>query len=163
MPTGKKFGIAMAVLVAAAVVYFFATADFSRDLVLIGTVDANQVIVNARVPGRIEKLAVEEGTEVRAGDLIAQLETQDLAAQRDAAVATVASLRSRVAETHATEEMTLGETSSGVTGAQARLESAKSQLAEARADLERIRLDNERIVALAKEGVASQQDRDRSV
>lgn len=163
MSTRTKFGIAMAVLVAAAVIYFFVTADFSRDLVLIGTVDANQVIVSARVPGRIEKLAVEEGTEVRAGDLIAQLETQDLAAQRDAAAATVASLRSRVAETRSTEEMTQGETSSGVAGAQARLESAKSQLAEARADLERVRLDNERIVLLAQEGVASAQDRDRSV
>ncbi|MCI0356840.1 MAG: efflux RND transporter periplasmic adaptor subunit, partial [Acidobacteria bacterium] len=163
MPARNKFGIAMIVLVASAVVYFFATANFSSDLVLIGTVDANQVIVSARVPGRIEKLAVEEGTELRAGDLIAQLETQDLVAQRDAAAATVASLRSRVAETRSTEEMTQGETSSGVAAARARLESAKSQLAEARADLERIRLDNERIVALAAEGVASAQDRDRSV
>ncbi len=163
MPTGTKFGIAMAVLVAAAVGYYLATADFSRSLVLIGTVDANQVIVSARVSGRIEKLPVDEGTEVRAGDLIALLEAQDLAAQRDAAAATVASLRSRVQETQATQELAQGETSSGVAGAIARLESAKSQLAEVRADLERVRLDNERMVSLAREGVASAQDRDRSV
>ncbi len=163
MSTRSKFGIAMAVLAAAAVLYYFATADFSRDLVLIGTVDANQVTVSARVPGRIEKLAVEEGTEVRAGDLIALLEANDLTAQRDAAAASVASLRSRVAESRATEEMAQGETSSGVASAQARLESAHSQLAEARADLERVRLDNERIVSLAGAGVASAQERDRSV
>ena len=163
MPTLKKFGIAMAALVAAAVIYFFLTADFSRNLVLIGTVDANQVIVSARVPGRIEKLPVDEGTEVRAGDLIALIEAQDLAAQRDAATATVASLRSRVQETQATQALAQGETSSGVAGAIARLESARSQLTEARADMERVRLDNERIVSLAREGVASAQDRDRSV
>jgi HlyD family secretion protein len=163
MPAPKKFGIVMAVVVLIAVVYFFSTADFSHDLVLIGTVDANQVVVNSRVAGRIEKLAVEEGTELRTGDLIAQLETQDLAAQRDAAAASVASLRSRVSETRATEEMTQGETASGVSSAQARSESAKQQLTEARAELERVRLDNERIVALAAEGVASAQDRDRSV
>jgi multidrug resistance efflux pump len=163
MPAPKKFGIVMAVVVLIAMIYFFATANFSHNLVLIGTVDANQVIVSARVPGRIEKLAVEEGTELHAGDLIAQLETQDLAAQRDAAAASVASLRSRVAETQSTATMTQGETSSGVRGAEARLQAAKAQLAEARADLERVRLDNERIVALAAEGVASAQDRDRSV
>ncbi len=163
MSTRTKFAIAMAGLAAVAVLYYFATADFSRDLVLIGTVDANQVTLSARVPGRIEKLAVEEGTEVRAGDLIAQLETLDLAAQRDAAAATVASLRSRVAETRATEERAQGETSSGVTSARAQLESARAQLVEARAEMERVRLDNERTVALAQEGVASQQDRDRSV
>ncbi len=163
MPTIKKFGIVMAVLVAGSLLYYLATADSSRSLVLIGTVDANQVIVSARVPGRIEKLPVDEGTEVRAGDLIAQLEALDLAAQRDAAAATVASLRSRVQETQATQELAQGETSSGVAGAMARLESAHSQLAEARADLERVRLDNERMVALAREGVASAQDRDRSV
>ena len=117
MPTLKKFGIVMAVLGAGALLYYLATADFSRNLVLIGTVDANQVIVSARVPGRIEKLPVDEGTEVRAGDLIALLEAQDLAAQRDAATATVASLRSRVQETQATQQLAQGETTSGVAGA----------------------------------------------
>ena len=163
MSTAKKFGIAMGGLVIAAILYYFLTVERSRDLVLIGTVDSNQVVVSARIGGRIEKLSVEEGTEVKAGDLIAQLDTAELEAQLRAIQAGTASMRSQVSASKAREELASGETSSGVHAAQAQLEAARAQLAEAHADLERVRLDNDRTVALADSGVASQQDRDRSV
>lgn len=163
MSTGKKFGIAMGGLVIAAIAYYFLTVERSRDLVLIGTVDSNQVVVSARIGGRIEKLPVDEGTQVRAGDLIAQLDTAELEAQLRAFEAGTASMRSQVSASQSREELASGETSSAVRAAQAQLDAARAQLAEARADLERVRLDNERIVALANAGVASEQDRDRSV
>ena len=43
----------------------------SSDLVLIGTVDSNQIIVSPQMQGRIAKLLVDEGTQVKQGDLIA--------------------------------------------------------------------------------------------
>ncbi len=67
----SKFGILLLVLLSIATIYYLATTRRDNGLVLIGTVDANQVIVSAKIPGRIEKLMVDEGTTVKAGDLIA--------------------------------------------------------------------------------------------
>ena len=57
--------------------YFYSTRGTS-DVVFIGTVDANQVIVSSKVAGRIERLLVDEGQSVKQGELIAQIDNQDL-------------------------------------------------------------------------------------
>jgi HlyD family secretion protein len=157
----RFFGFLGVLLVIAAVYYFWST-DRSSDLVLIGTVDANQVVVSPKIMGRIERLAVDEGTEVKAGQTVAVLDSQELTADRQAAEALLASLRHQVAQTRATEEQTSGETSSGVVNAQARLRAAQATLAQAQADLQRIESDSRRAIALAKEGVASQQAADQA-
>jgi multidrug resistance efflux pump len=151
----NRFGIILGVVLVLSAAYYFLTTSLSGDLVLIGTVDANQVVVSAKIPGRIERLAVDEGTAVKAGDLVAELDTAELSAQAQAAQA-------RVAETRATERLTKGTTTSDVVNAQARAQAARSDLSEAQAQLERVRTDNVRIVALAREGVASQQQKDQS-
>ena len=157
----KFFGFLGFLLVIAAIYYVFST-DRSTDLVLIGTVDANQVVVSPRIMGRIERLAVDEGTEVKAGETVAVLDSQELTADRQAAEALLASLRHQVSQTRATEQQTSGETSSGVLNAQARWRAAQATLAQAQADLQRIELDARRAVALAKDGVAPQQQADQA-
>ena len=42
--------------------------------------DANEVMVSSKIPGRIQTLTVEEGQDVKAGELIATIESDDLAA-----------------------------------------------------------------------------------
>jgi len=157
-PRNRVFVLLGLIFVIAAIYYYF-SADHSRDLVLIGTVDANQVIVSAQVEGRIQKLLVDEGTPVKAGDLIAELDPSELKAQEAAAVATIASLEHKVAEMQHTEESTSGSTSSDVANAQAKLSSAKAQLLQANAALERTESDSRRTIELAKTGVASDQER----
>src|SRR6185437_12841792 len=129
---------------------------------LIGTVDANQVMVSPQIQGRIEKLLVDEGSPVKAGDVIALLDANELRAQEQAATATINSLRSKVSETLATEAATKGSTAGDVANAEARLESTRAQLAQAEANLEQIKTDHDRTVSLAASGVASQQDKDRA-
>lgn len=157
-----RFFILLAVLTAGAAAYFFATTNRSNDMVLVGTIDANQVIVSPKIEGRIEKLNVDEGSVVKAGDLIAVLDSAELEAEKNAAEATLAGMGHRVSQYRATERSTLGETSFGVSNAQARLQSARSSLAEAQATLVKLKLDRDRTVALAQQGVASTQDRDRA-
>jgi multidrug resistance efflux pump len=157
----KFFGF-LGVLLIIAAVYYFLSTDRSPDLVLIGTVDANQVVVSPKIAGRIERLAVDEGTEVKAGDTIAVLDSQELTADRQAAEAVLASLRHQVSQTRATEEQTVGETSSGVANAQARLRAAQATLLQAQADLQRIEADSRRAIALAQQGIASQQQADEA-
>ena len=126
---------------------------------LIGTVDSNQVIVSAQVEGRIQKLLVDEGTPVKAGDLIAVLDPSELQTQEAAATATITSLQHKVSEMQHTEQSTSGSTSSDVANAQAKLSSAKAQLLQAKATLDRTESDSRRMIELAKAGVASDQER----
>ena len=149
-------------LLVIAAIYYFVSTDRTSDLVLIGTVDANQIVVSPKIMGLVERLAVDEGDQVKVGQTIAVLDSQELTADRQAAAAVLASLRHQVAQTRASERDTAGETSSGVTNAQARLRAAQSTLIQAQADLERIESDTRRSVALAQQGVASQQQSDQA-
>jgi HlyD family secretion protein len=158
----KKFLILLIVVVAVATVYYLFSVDRSSDLTLVGTVDANQVIVSSKIQGRIEKLLVEEGTQVHQGDLIAVLDREELDAQKRAAEATLASLQSQVTASTYTERVTRGSTSSDLANAQAQLQVARSSLVEAQANLAQTQLDSTRTMKLAEQGVASQQDRDRA-
>jgi multidrug resistance efflux pump len=139
--------------------YYLLSTPRSKDLVLIGTVDANQVIVSPQVQGRLLNLLVDEGTPVKGGGLIAELDPSELEAQAAAAQATIRSLQSKVSEMRYTEQSTTGSTTSDVANAKAKLSSMKAQLAQAQATLERTESDSRRMVSLAKEGVASDQDR----
>ena len=158
----NKFFIFLFVLLAIATGYYFYSTDRTTSTVLIGIVDANQVIVSSKVMGRIEKLYVDEGSKVKAGDLIAEIDSADLEAQKNGAEAMIRAYDSQVSSMRATEQDTLGETQSGVVNAQARLASAKSTLVQAQADLARIQSDSQRMIALAQAGVESDQDRVRA-
>jgi HlyD family secretion protein len=159
----RRIAVLLLIILVIGVVYYFVTTGSSKGLTLIGTVDANQVIVSARVQGRIEKLLVDEGTDVRAGDPIAVLDSQELTAEKQAAEATLASLRSKLAQSQSMMQSTSGTTTSAVANAQAMVQSTTAQLAEAQANLERQRLDTKRAIDLADQGVASAQSRDLAV
>jgi HlyD family secretion protein len=159
MSARNRFFILLSIIFVIAAVYYFFSVDHSKDLVLIGTVDANQVIVSAQVEGRIQKLLVDEGTPVKAGDLIAVLDPSELQTQEAAAAANIASLQHKVTEMEDTEQSTSGSTSSDVANARAKLSSAKAQLLQAQATLERTESDSRRMIELAKAGVQSEQDR----
>ena len=159
MNARNKFLIVLAVILAAATSYYFVSTPRSSDLVMIGTVDSNQIIVSPQMQGRIAKLLVDEGTQVKQGDLIAILDPSELEAEARAAAAMIDSLRSQVSATQATSTATHGSTSSNVVNAQSRLQSARAQLLQAEAMLQRTESDSRRMIELAKQGVASDQDR----
>jgi HlyD family secretion protein len=158
----SKFGILLGILLVVAIAYYFISTPRSHDLVLVGTVDSNQVIVSPKITGRIDRLLVDEGSHVKQGDLIAVLDTAELQAEQKAAAASLESLRSKVWESRYNERLATGETSSNVLNARATVQSTRAQLAQAEADLERVRTDQVRTVALADQGIASPQDRDRA-
>ena len=159
MSTRNKFLIMLSVIFAIALAYYFFSTPSAKDLVLIGTVDANQVVVSPQIQGRIQKLLVDEGTPVKQGDLIAILDPSELEAQERGAAATIDSYQHKVREMQATEQATTGSTSSNVANAEAKLQSMRAQLAQAEATLVRTESDSRRTIELAQQGVASDQDR----
>ena len=83
------------ILLGAVTLYFFFSTERSRGLIIEGIVDANQVVVSPKVQGRLERLAVDEGSKVRAGELITRLDTAELAAEVEADRAGVENMRAR--------------------------------------------------------------------
>ncbi|MHB1935109.1 MAG: HlyD family secretion protein [Acidobacteriaceae bacterium] len=143
--------------------WYFFTTNRSGDLQLIGTVDANEVIVSSRIPGQIAKLTVDEGDEVHAGELIATIQSDDLEAARNASAATAVGQKYLLQQTRDTERQIGGATSSQVTNAEAQLRSAQAALEQAQAQEQHQNADTSRAVALAAQGVVSQQTRDEDV
>ena len=116
----------LAALSGAATLYFFFFTDHSKGLILEGIVDANQVVVSPKVQGILEQLNVDEGSSVRAGELIATLDTAELTANVEADRASVANLRSQLAQSQSNYQMALTETAGDLAGAEARLFSHQS-------------------------------------
>ena len=145
----------LGVILVIAATYYFVSTPRGNDLVLVGTVDANQIVVSPQIQGRILKLLVEEGTQVKQGDLIAELDPSELEAEERAAAAMIESMRSQVSANEYTRQSTKGSTSSDVANAQAKLAAARAQLAQAEATLTRVESDSRRTIGLADAGVAS--------
>jgi multidrug resistance efflux pump len=154
--------ILMGILLIISLCWYFFTANRSTDLQLIGTVDANEVVVSSRIPGRIQALTVDEGDSVTSGQLIATIQSDDLAAARNAAQATASSLDFKFEEARETELQTQGSTSSQVANAEAQMKVAQAALRQAQAQYDHQAADSHRTMALAQQGITSQQASDEA-
>ncbi|HTD55013.1 MAG TPA: efflux RND transporter periplasmic adaptor subunit [Silvibacterium sp.] len=163
MNARNRVFIMLGILALIGLAWYLLSTDRSGDVQLIGTVDANEVVVSSRIPGRIQKLLVDEGDDVKAGQLIATIESQDLAAATNAAKASTLSQQYKLQEMSDTQRQTQGSTSSQLINAQAQLRAAKASLVQAQANYEHQQADTTRTVALAKQGVMSEQARDEAV
>lgn len=163
MNARNRVFLILGLLMLGSLVWYLVTARPPGDLKLIGTVDANEILVSAKIPGRLLTLTVEEGQQVTAGQLIAVIESDDLAAARQAAEATVSSNRWKLGETIETERQTRGEVSSATANAEAQVRAARATQAQAQAQLDHQQADTTRIVGLAKQGIMSEQAKDDAV
>jgi len=157
MNARNRILILMGILLIVSFCWYLFSTERSTDLQLIGTVDANEVVVSSRIPGRIQQLTVDEGDSVTASELIATIQSEDLAAARNAAEATAASQHFKLQQTQDTQQQTQGSTTSQVANAQAQLQVAQASLLQAQAQYQQQAADSNRTVALAKQGVMSQQ------
>jgi HlyD family secretion protein len=160
--TGRKFfTLLLVIFVVAAVAYYFTTPR-GDDIPLIGVVDGNEVIVSPQITGRIVNLTVDEGTAVKKGELIAELDSTQLEASLAATKANVSSLEAQVNEANHNYTWTNNQTDASVTEARARVASSSAQLAPARAQLWRDQQDLKRMQELFTKGEVSAQDRDHA-
>ncbi|HVB86199.1 MAG TPA: efflux RND transporter periplasmic adaptor subunit [Candidatus Dormibacteraeota bacterium] len=160
--SGRKvlilFGV---VFLIAAGIYWYSTPS-GNAIPLTGVVDGNEVIVSPQITGRLVKLTVDEGTRVKPGELIAELDSKELQASLASAKANVDSLEAQVQEANHNFVWTKDQTSASVEQAQATMTSTRAQLAQAQANLWRDRTDYNRMQELFKSGIESAQDRDHA-
>jgi len=163
MNARNKVFLMLGLLTVGSLIWYFVTVRPTGDMQLIGTVDANEVVVSARIQGRIQTLLVDEGDDVKAGQLIAIIESDDLQAAHMAAEATAASQKWKLTGTVETVRQTRGETGSATVNAEALLKAAQAALAQAQANYEHQHADTTRTVALAQQGIMSAQAKDEAV
>ena len=163
MNARNRVFVILGLLTVGSLVWYLLTTRRTGDLQLIGTVDANEVEVSSRIPGRIQTLTVVEGQDVKAGDVIAVIESEDLEAALKAAEATASSEKSKLTGSETTEQQNRGETANAAVGAAAQVRSAQAALAQAQAQYEHQQADTSRAVALAQQGIVSAQERDEQV
>lgn len=160
MNARNRVFLILGLLTAGSLVWYLLTARSSADLHLIGTVDANEVLVSAKIPGRIQTLTVDEGQDVKLGQLIAVIESDDLEAAHKAAEASAASQKWKLGGSVETERQTRGETGSQTVNAEALVRASRATLAQAQAQFEHQQADTRRTVALSKQGIMSEQAKD---
>ena len=118
-------------------------------LVANGTIEATEVEVSSKLPGRLAQLLVEEGDQVQASQVIARLDTSECEAE-------VAQARAALARAEAQlKELLAGSRLQEIEEARANLQQAEDNLKLAGDDWNRF--DN-----LFKEGAISIQERDRA-
>src|SRR5437667_7212742 len=119
-----------------------------RAVAVIGSLAAHdEGTLSVKVPGRLQTLAVDLGSSVRQGQLIAQVEPKDYELQLTQSEALLSQARAR-----------LGLTLSGV---DEKVDSNQtSTVKEAKARLEEARKNRDRIVELSEQGILSQSERE---
>ncbi|MCJ2186297.1 efflux RND transporter periplasmic adaptor subunit [Novosphingobium beihaiensis] len=124
----------LAVLVGATAIWLVSRSGRDANtLVLQGNVDLRQVSLAFDGNGRIEALHAEEGDRVKAGALLAELDTQTLSLQAEQAKAKMAADRQTLLR------MEHGSRPEEITQARDRLDAAEADAARAAADLSRLR------------------------
>ncbi len=102
-------------------------------LAVTGTVEARTVTVAPKVPGRVSAVHVDTGTEVTAGHILIELESEELRARVDEARAAVSAARARQTQAAAALELQRATAVARLSEAQAELAAARAQRDKARA------------------------------
>jgi len=148
-------------VVAVTVVYYKATTR-SRNMTLTGIVTTNDVILSSQIQGRLAQLLVKEGDTVKAGQLVAVIEPEELRADQAFYAHTEEGAAAQVQEAEAALKFQEAQTQDQIRQAEAVLASAEAQQAEAAVDLERARLEFERTERLFKQQILSVQALDQA-
>lgn len=160
---GRKFFGLLGTLFLIVLIIYLITTPKGNAYPLIGVVDGNEVIVSPQTAGRIVKLTVDEGSQVKKGDLIAGLDSAALEAQVQAQEGAIASLQAQVKQGKANQGMVDSQTMAALRAAQANVTSSEAELEQAKATLQLNSANMKRSVALFASGIVSVQDRDAAV
>lgn len=166
---GRKLRLGgAAVLVAAAGLYFWLRPR-AGVLTLTGTVDGNEIVVGSEITGRIVTMAVQDGQQVHAGELIATLSQNVQAAGVQAAAQALAQAQAGARQSQATTAMLAASLPAKLQQAQAQQQQAQAQQQQAAAQVQSAQAAwvnaqaiYQRTQKLTAQGVSSQEDLDNA-
>ncbi len=134
--------------------------SIERAFTVTGTVEADVLInVVPKVPGKVSAVYVDEGDNVRAGQILARLDNTDLLAQRKQAEAAIAAARARLKQAQTGTGLQATETDTTIATAEAQLATAKARLRQAEAAAEVTITQTQTSVQQAEEALRAAQAR----
>lgn len=139
--------------------------DPDQGLVVKGSVDADEVDLNTKIPGKISKITVEEGQVVVAGDLIAQIDNTQLLAKKAQVEAQVAMAKEMIVLQKKVTEANVAQASGVYQAASAQLSKANAgartqEVAQAKAYYEMMAKTYLRVASLFEKGAIPAQKKD---
>ncbi len=159
----RKILLALVILAAVAGGLMYSQALLRpREMVLTGIVTTDDVVVSSQIQGQLARLLVKEGDTVRAGQLLAVIQPQELAADRAYYAHTEQSATAQVTQAVTTLRYQEAQTRDQIRQAEAALAAAQAQVTQAAADLEQARLDHRRMQELFREGAIAAQQMDQA-
>lgn len=131
----KKVIVLALALAAAAAVYVYVTwrpADNPDRITVTGNIEVTEVQVSFKIAGRVAERRVDEGEQVRAGDVVATLDSTDLEQQLEIRQAELAVAEAALADLEA------GSRPQEIAAARATVQAAQSRVADAESSFNRI-------------------------
>jgi HlyD family secretion protein len=159
MKVSRFFFFLIALFCVALVIYLLTTPS-TKDIQLTGIVTGTDAIVSPLVQGRLQKLLVDEGSSVKAGELIGEIDPTELKTVRDSAAQNIRTLQARLLQANTTLAMNDRQTTAAVQQAEASLTATHAQLDQARATLSLNEITYKRNQGLFEGGAIAAQDRD---
>jgi HlyD family secretion protein len=156
----KRQILIAAALVVIAIAAYVVLAP-AKPLVLTGIVTTNDVVISPQIGGQVQKLLVNEGDSVSAGQLLAVISPGELAADQAYYAHSAEGVATEVRENESAVRYQAQQTTQQVRQAEATVASAEAQRAQTAADLANAQTNYERLLALLKSGAISQQSADQ--
>lgn len=163
--------------------YFLSSSSQAEALRVTGRLEADETDIGAKVPGRVDAVAVREGDEVHKGQLIVQLSDEQIQAQLRGATARLFAtqkqeeqarlqvnlLESQILETQLNLQQAQGDAKgrifqaeSSVAATQAQLNESIAQVQQAQSELKLAQVNRDRFAKLVSQGVITQQQFDQA-
>jgi HlyD family secretion protein len=153
--------IPVVVLAAIGLVYVL-SATGPKVLRLTGIVTTDTVVVSSEIQGRLQELSVNQGDQVKAGDLLGRIQPQEWKADMSFFANSEQQSAAQVTQAEADLRYQEAQTRNQIAQAEANLAAAQAQVAQGDADLENARLNFERLEGLFRSGVESTQAHDQA-
>jgi HlyD family secretion protein len=173
----------LALGVAGGGLWYFSLLPKAGPLQLSGRIEGYETDIGAKVPGRIDFIAVREGDQVKKGQVIVRMDDAEVKAQLAGTNARLNAAQqqerqarvqlevnnSQIQESRLNVEQAQGDAKgrilqaqANVASAEAQRQQAEAQVTQARAELRLAALDRDRFRQLAQEGASTQQQADQA-
>jgi HlyD family secretion protein len=163
--------------------WYYSMQPKAGPLQLSGRIEGYETDIGAKVPGRIDFVAVREGDQVKKGQVIVRMDDAEVRAQLEGGNARFTAAQQQERQAHVQLAVTnsqiqesqlnvkqaqgdskgrIFQAQANVASAQAQLQQAEAQVNQARAELRLANIDRERFRQLTEEGAATQQQLDQA-
>ena len=143
-------------------VYYAYLQSRPQPLVLTGIVTTHEVLVSPQIGGRISKLLVDEGDEVKTDQVVALIAPDELREEQAFYTSSAEGVGSQVRESEAALRLEQRQITQQIAQTEASLASIESEKTAAQAELENARVNFERAQRMVKEGIVPQEQLDQS-